>query len=422
MAEVFKFGGALLKDAEGIKRMLDIISGYENKPLVIVVSALGKTTNALENILYAVEKSDIAKASFLLEQLKKFHLTIVKGLFNGGACQEVTIMLEKSFDMLRVSLENLPGDSYAAYDSIVSYGEKFATLITGEYLKANGIKLKVINSSHLIKTDSNFTSANINWHLTCDAVKKEVSPLLKNGYTLLTQGFTGADKQGNVTTLGREGSDFSAAVIAKCLNAKELTIWKDVPGLMNCDPKIFDNAVQLMNVSYHEAIELAFYGASVVHPKTIQPLQSSDITLKIRNFYNLKNKPTVVSNGVTSENDIPKIIVKQNQCLLSISSKSLSFIAEENLKDIFDIFDKHKVHINIMQNSAVSFSVCFDENPDKLAFLLNDLSAAFAVKYNSGLTLYTIRNAGDKMLEHFTAGKTVYLLQESRKTVRFLVK
>ncbi len=422
MAEVFKFGGALLKDAEGIKRMFDIVSRYKNGHLVIVVSAIGKTTNELEEILNSIEKNDIFKTEFLLEQLLLKHQTLVNNLFYGDERDEVLSLLNSSFNSLQKTLESLPVDFYEAYDAVVGFGEKFATLIAGEFLRSQGLNIKNIDSSSVIITDDNYTSANIKWKYTCNAVKSRILPLLDQGYSIVTQGFTGAAEKGSATTLGREGSDFSAAVLSKCLGAKELTIWKDVPGFMNCDPKIFDDAVQLMTLSYHEAVELAFYGASVVHPKTVQPLQSSDIILKIRDFYDLDRKPTVISNDVGSENRIHKIIIKENQCLLSISSKSLSFVAEENIKDIFEIFGKHKVHVNMMQNSAVSFSVCFDKNDDKLRLLLNDLSKSFVVKYNSDLTLYTIKNAGDKMFEQFTAGKTVYLLQESRNTLRFLVK
>jgi aspartate kinase len=422
MAEIFKFGGALLNDANGVKRMYQIVSNYRKPPFVIVVSALGKTTNALENILFSLENNDVSKANFLLEQLKTKHFTIVDTLFDGMNKNSIFSMLDRCFDRLKNSLENLPDDIFRAYDTVVSFGERLATTVIGEYLRANGIKAKNIDSSAVIITDSNFTSASIDWDNTCKSVNENISPLLEKGYTVIVQGFTGADRQGRPTTLGREGSDFTAAVISKCLNVNELTIWKDVPGFMNCDPKIFDDAVQLMNLSYHEAIELAFYGASVVHPKTIQPLQSSNIILKIRDFYDLKREPTIISNSIAGDSTIPKIIVKKNQCLLSISSKTLSFIAEENIKDIFDIFGKHKVHVNMMQNSAVSFSVCFDKNDEKLQMLLNSLSKLFTVKYNSGLTLYTIKNAGDKMFQHFTAGKTVYLLQESRNTLRFLVK
>ncbi len=318
-------------------------------------------------------------------------------------------------------MNNLPSDLYKSYDAVVSFGERLSSEITANYLNKQGIPVKPVHSDRVIVTDSNFTSANILWKLTERAATSRIEPVLEQGTAVITEGFTGADPAGEPTTLGREGSDYTAAILTKCLKAKRLTIWKDVPGLMNADPKRFDDAVQLTKVSYREAIELAFYGASVVHPKTIQPLQRAAIPLHIRGLYTPDKPPSIIS-GEAQEDDIPKIIVKEHLSLLSISSGDLSFIAEDNLKDIFRIFSRHKVHVHIMQNSAISFSVCIDGNHKNLDMLLEDLRKLFTVRYNTGLTLITLRNAGDELIERFTSGKTVYLKQESRKTVRFLIK
>ena len=238
---------------------------------------------------------------------------------------------------------------------------------------------------------------------------------------MLTQGFIGADHKGIFTTLGREGSDFTAAVLANILDADEVSIWKDVPGLMNADPKRFDDTVKLNNISYYEAIELAFYGASVVHPKTIQPVQHKNIPLKVRSFYSPKTDPSVISQEHREGDLVPKIIVKPNQLLLSIGSRDLAFIAEEHLTTIFDAFSRHKIHINLMQHSAVSFSVGFDEDMDKLEALKKILKKKFSVRYNQGLTLITIRHYNDRLTEEMTRGKKVYLEQKSRSTMQVLI-
>ncbi len=418
--EVFKFGGAVLKDKEGFEKMADILSGT-GVPLVVVVSALSKTTDKLGKIHNAFRHNNLPEGKRLLDELKDFHFSIVQSLLTEEKKIEGEKSIEALFKQLEAILNDLPADIYKSYDAVVCYGELLSSEIAAAYLTQQGISVKQVHSDRVIITDSNYTSANVLHKLTERAVKTRMEPLLSRGIRVITEGFTGADPKGASTTLGREGSDYTAALIAKYLHAERITIWKDVPGLMNADPKRFAHAVQLKKVSYHEAIELAFYGASVVHPKTVQPLQSASIPLFIRDFYHPKNSPTIIGNESSGE-EIPRIIVKKNQSLLSISSGDLSFIAEENLKDIFGIFGKHKIHVHIMQNSAVSFSVCIDEIPDSLDMLLKDLRALFTVRYNTGLTLYTIKNAGDKLIDQLISGKTVYLKQESRKTVRILIK
>ncbi len=421
MIKVYKFGGALLKDAEGIRLLPEIISKEKNEQLVIVISAISKSTNALENILHTVKIKQPEKTKILISQFKQVHITLATELFSNNL-QTVVYYINRYIEQLEILLNKLPDDVYCAYDAVVSFGEKMAVLIVEEFLRQQGFSIKAVDAIQIIVTDSNFTSANINWKLTEKTVTARIIPALNKGNIVLTQGFAGADLKGNVTTLGREGSDFTAAVLSKCLHTKELTIWKNVPGFMNADPKRFPHAVQLKKLSYHDAIELAFYGASVVHPKTIQPLQDNNIRLLIRNYFHANAAPTVITSDSGEDEQIYKIIIKDNQCLLSISSPTLSFIAEENFKDIFEIFSYHKIHVNMMQNSAVSFSVCFDENSVKRDNVIVALEKKFPVKYNTGLTLYTLRNADDKLIKQFTAGKTIYLKQESRNTIRFLVK
>ena len=247
-------------------------------------------------------------------------------------------------------------------------------------------------------------------------------PVLENNEFVLTQGFVGADHKGDFTSLGREGSDFTAAVLAHIIDADEVSIWKDVPGLMNADPRLFKSCIKLDNISYHEAIELAFYGASVVHPKTIQPVQRKNIPLFVRSFNQPDDPPSQITADTSKDQQEPKIIVKENQVLLSIGARDLAFIAEENLTRIFDAFSQHKIHINLMQNSAVSFSVCFNEDEIKLKELVDDLKDEFTLKYNSGLQLITLRHYTSKLIEEFTAGKKIFLEQKSRSTIQLLVR
>jgi len=297
-----------------------------------------------------------------------------------------------------------------------------AGIVLQHYLQYKGIDQRLIDARCLIVTNSNNTNAAINWKMTEKTIRARVVPVLKNMEVVLTQGFIGSDEKGNTTTLGREGSDFTAAIFAKVLQAEEVSIWKDVPGLMNCDPKRFKQAVKLPQISYHEAIELAFYGASVIHPKTIQPLQNEKIPLKVRALYKPDSTPSLISSETSHDSKIHKIIVKDKQVLLSIGSKNLSFVAEENLYGIFNAFSKNKIHINLMQNSAVSFSVCFDMDEEKLKTLMLDLHKDYLLKYNTGLQLITIRHYNDKVISDLIHGKKVFLEQKSRATVQFLVE
>jgi aspartate kinase len=288
-------------------------------------------------------------------------------------------------------------------------------------LRKNGQPVHLLDAHTLLVTNGNYTSASIDWKYTNKTIQSRIPPLLDDGKVVITQGFIGADHKGIFTTLGREGSDFTAAIIANVMDGEEVSIWKDVPGLMNADPKRFKDTIKLDNISYHEAIELAFYGASVVHPKTIQPVQHKNIPLKVRSFYDPDTIPSVISRDNTTDDKIPKIIVKPNQLLLSIGTRNLAFIAEEHLTTIFDVFNKHKIHINLMQHSAVSFSVCFDEDADKLAGISKLLKKEFSLRHNSGLTLITIRHYNDEIIKKMIAGKEVFLEQKSRSNMQVLV-
>lgn len=414
-----KFGGALMSDASGIRIVGRLIEEYSCEPLVVVISALGKTTNSLEELYHLSQnKKEMAKHFF---KLKQYHLNIYQQLIP-NVSTKLSNCIDKIFDELWVALNDSYENRYSAYDCIVSYGEELSSCILFHYIIDLGLTAKLISSKNLIVTDSNFTDASIDWEYTSRTVKSRLLPALEKKEIVITQGFVGADKSGRATTLGREGSDFTAAVLGNLLDAEEVTIWKNVPGLMNADPERFSDAIKLNSLSYHEAIELAYYGASVIHPKTIQPLKQKNIPLFVRPYYDSSLKPTSITNDATNDNLHPGIIVKDNQILLSISTRNLSFIAEENLKHIFDAFSKNKIHINMMQNSAVSFSVCFNEDSTKLESLIADLKENYSLKYNSGLQLITIRHYNEELVKELVRNRKVYLVQKSRVTVHILVK
>lgn len=421
MTRVFKFGGALMKDAGGVRKVASVISSFGDDKLVVVVSALGKTTNALENLLKLSLSNQQKETEQAFLKLRVFHFEMAESLI-GDARNSVYDKLDDAFVRLNEELKNKEQDKYQAYDQVVCYGELFSSIITDAYLQKAGLPSHMVDARSVIVTNSNFTKAKIDWQFTQKAIEARVTPLLNNGKIVLTQGFIGASHDGIFTTLGREGSDFSAAILANILEADEVSIWKDVPGLMNADPKMFESTIKLNQISYREAIELAFYGASVVHPKTIQPVQQKNIPLKVRSFYDPESKPTVISDKASEDDKIHKLIVKENQVLLSIASRDLSFVAEENLTQIFDAFSRFKIHVNLMQHSAVSFSVCFAEDQDKLQGLLKELQQEFTLRYNSGLTLVTIRHYTPELINEHTAGKKIYLEQRSRSTIQLLLR
>ena len=420
MPRIFKFGGALIKDGEGIRQVTSIIRPYVQEPLIVVVSAMGKTTNALEEILQLAFNKKETELHQAISRLKKQHEQVIDGLFkNDTSCKDKLSLL---FEALKKEL-NSPGvDKYEAYDRIVGFGERMSSMILHDFFLSEGLSCERVEAGKIIATDSNFTSANVDWKKTEELVRKHTATIFNHGSFMLTEGFTGADISGHPTTLGREGSDFTAAILAYVLDAKEVTIWKDVPGLMNADPNRFDDSIKLDGISYREAIELAFYGASVIHPKTIQPLQKKNIPLFVRPFRSPENKPSVISYDGSMDDKTPKIIVKDNQVLLSIQSKNLDFIAEDHLTTIFETFSRHKIHINLMQHSAVSFSVCFDYRQSKMEGLLRDLKTEFPFKYNTGLQLLTIRHYTEDIIKKLLKDRQIFLEQKSRTTYQVLVK
>jgi len=418
MTRVFKFGGALLKDAEGIERMAAIVEEYQCEPLVVVVSAIGKTTNALENLI-SIKVNNSNELASVFFKLKSSHLNLIHSLSITNK-EKLIGEVEEIFATLWNTLNKYFQNYYYAYDQIVSFGEKISAKIISFTLTQKNLINKEVAAPMIIATDGNFTDATLNRLQTEKNINDIIIPILKEGKIVVTEGFLGGDPDGNITTLGREGSDYTAAIFGSILSADEIIFWKDVPGIMNADPNEFKDAIKLNNLSYHEAIELTFYGASVIHPKTIQPLQQKNVPLQVRSFFKPYLSPTIISNSTPNDDKIPKIILKKSQTLLSISSRNMDFISENSLYQIFKLFNKYKIHINLMQNSAISFSVCFNYDTKKQNALINDISEHYFVKYNSGLTLLTLRHYDEELLQHYTSKKTVVLEQKNRTTAQIL--
>jgi len=418
---IFKFGGASTKDAEGIKKVANIIKNQMDSRLLVVVSAFGKTTNAMENLLDAYYFNKMDKENIFFS-IKETHFSILNQLFD-AAQEDVFTEIDNLFSTLYEYVNGEFSENYDfEYDKIVSFGELFSSKIIYFYLKQNNIPAVWIDARTVIRTDNTYREGGVDWEKTTRKIKKIIEPHYTEEVDkiVVIQGFIGGTSEGFTTTLGREGSDFSAAILGFSLNAESVTIWKDVDGLLNADPKIFADTVKLDKIPYREAIELAYYGASIIHPKTLQPLQHKSIPLYVKSFIHENGEGSVIHN-FNIKRLIPCYIVKKNQMLLSISPKDFSFIAEENLSAVFGLFAFFGVKINLMQNSALSFSFCVDKkaNVDKL---IEKLQTEFYVKYNSDVELFTIRYYDKNSINKITKDKTVILEQKNRTTVQYVVK
>ena len=418
--QVFKFGGASVKDAEAVKNVAEVLKQFSNKKLCIVISAMGKTTNALEKLANAFfYKTDDAEV--LLEEVKNFHYTICNELFT-DVHHSIYNDLENTFVELHWAIEDEPTHGFDfEYDQIVSVGEVLSTKIVSAYLNEIGIANKWIDARGLIQTDNTYREGKVDFELTEAMVKTQVELAFKTIDIVITQGFIGGTSENFTTTLGREGSDYTASIIAYCLNAENVTIWKDVPGVLNADPKFFKNTKKIGELTYQDAIELTYYGASVIHPKTIKPLQNKNIPLFVKSFLNPKEDGTVIKESDARLN-IPSYIFKTNQVLISIQPKDFSFIAEDNLSDIFELFSKNGVKINLMQLSAISFSVSCDNDLQKIKNLVTELQHTFKVLYNDGVELMTVRYYTTETIEKLKKNKVVLLEQRSRFTVQRVMR
>ncbi len=414
---VFKFGGASVKDANAVKNVVHVLqtTGYSN--VLIVVSAMGKTTNALEKIvaLYLDQDADYKRS---IQNLKQYHFEILTSLFDHKQ-HPVFKKAENLFNDLETTLTRNKSRQYNyIYDQVVSYGELLSTIIISEYLNNNGFANEWLDAREMIKTDNSYRDAEVDWEHTQQIILDTV-----NKKTLtVTQGFIASDQNNFTTTLGREGSDYTAGIFAYCLGADSVSIWKDVPGVLNGDPRVFENTKLLSHVSYEEAIELAFYGASVIHPKTIQPLQRKEIPLYVKSFLHPDTEGTSVKKGQPLDPYMPCYIVKKNQTLVSLSSIDFSFIVEENISDIFKLFHQYHIKVDLIQNSAISFSVCLDDKFNHLEDLLNTLKARFKVAYNKNVSLYTIRHFTDDAIVSLEKNKEILLKQITRETYQMVSK
>ncbi|PHS67508.1 MAG: aspartate kinase [Flavobacterium sp.] len=416
--KVFKFGGASVKDAKGVKNLLSVINTTEEKNLVVIVSAMGKMTNALEKVV-DFYFSDPVEVKAQIALVYDFHFQIISELFENTSHPVFNKTL-KLINELQLFVENNKSKDHAfVYDQVVSFGELISTTIISEYLSENNCNNSFLDVRNCIKTNSNYRDALVDWESTQKNILKKVT---KTEITI-TQGFIASESTHNfTTTLGREGSDYTAAIFAYCLNAQSVTIWKDVPGVLNADPRHFKKTQLLHHISYREAIELAFYGATVIHPKTLQPLQRKEIPLFVKSFYNPEEAGTCVGKGVTLDPSISCFILKKNQILISLSSLDFSFMMEDNIADVFKLLHQFKMKVNLIQNSAISFSVCVDNKYDKLDELLSRLRETFLVSWNENVTLYTVRHSNASEIKDLLKGKEMLLKQESRETVQLIVK
>ncbi|SEL87093.1 aspartate kinase [Parapedobacter koreensis] len=417
--QVFKFGGASVKDAEGVINLGHIVATHRANKLLIVVSAMGKTTNLLEQLTlsYFEQRENTFD---LLEQAKQYHGNIIRALFD-DIHHPVFNEVSNRFVEIEWILEEAPADPYDyLYDQIVSVGELVSTTIVSHYLNHISLPNTWVDARDYIATDNTHREGKVDWQITEARVQRDLQPLLDN-QLVVTQGFIGSTSENFTTTLGREGSDYSAAIFAACLNAESVTIWKDVPGVLNADPKWFDKTELIAELSYLDAIELTYYGATVIHPKTIKPLQNKNIPLYVKSFVDIEDSGTQIRD-TKGALPIPSFIFKVNQVLISILPKDFSFIVEDNLSDIFRRFHQHKIKVNMMHNSAVSFSVSVDDTGDNVNMLLHDLKTRYEVQHQNGLELITIRHYNQQTVDRVLVDKAIIMELKDSYTCQLLVR
>jgi len=415
--KIFKFGGASVKDAIGVKNIVNVLQNTDVNHILMVISAMGKMTNAFEKIVDAYIINDKA-LRVLIDEVRNYHLTIANELFSDKR-HDIFFEIEKYLmTMSGFMIQNKNRDYDFIYDQIVPIAELISTKIVSHYLNDVGVKNTWIDVRDCIKTNSDFREAKVDWKITEQNIKAAILP--KKLY--ITQGFLAGDTNGNTTTLGREGSDYSAGIFAYCLDAESLTIWKDVDGVLNADPRYFTTTQLLQKISYTEAIELAFYGASVIHPKTLQPLQKKEIPLYVKSFLNPKGTGTTVSRDQYITPETPCFIVKKNQILLSISSLDFSFIVEQNISEIFELLHQHKMKVNLIQNSAISFSVCLEDNYHNFEKLLVVLKTNYKIDFFNEVSLYTIRHFDAAAVNKIEKTNNVLLKQSTIKTIQMVIQ
>ena len=415
--KVFKFGGASIKSANAIKNVAKILNSQDVSNCLLVISAMGKMTNAFEKITDAYFNNDQEKLTESIDFTSNFHFKIINNLFaeNHVIHQKITVLFGQ---LVRFLTQNKSKNYDYLYDQIVSYGELLSTTIVSDYLNEIKIYNNWVDVREIVITDSIFRDATVNWQET----EKRIKTNINLSKLTIVQGFIGGDLNGNTTTLGREGSDFTAGIFAYCTDAESLTIWKDVLGVLNADPREFKEVQLLEHISYEETIEMAFYGASVIHPKTIKPIQNKKIPLIVRSFKNLNSPGTKVSEGVTLEPTIPCFIIKKNQVLVSISSLDFSFIVEENISDIFKLFHKYQLKVNLIQNSAISFSVCVDNNLNHFDLFYNEIKNMYKVSFIKNVDLFTVRHFTENSLEGIYKLGTSLVSQINKNTAQIIIQ
>ena len=415
--KVFKFGGASIKSANAIKNVAKILNSKDVSNCLLVISAMGKMTNAFEKITDAYFNNDQEKLTESIDFTSNFHFKIINNLFeeNHVIHQKITVLFGQ---LVRFLTQNKSKNYDYLYDQIVSYGELLSTTIVSDYLNEIKIYNNWVDVREIIITDTIFRDATVNWQET----EKRIKTNIDFSKLTIVQGFIGGDLNGNTTTLGREGSDFTAGIFAYCTDAESLTIWKDVLGVLNADPREFKEVQLLEHISYEETIEMAFYGASVIHPKTIKPIQNKKIPLIVRSFKNLNSPGTKVSEGVTLVPTIPCFIIKKNQVLVSISSLDFSFIVEENISDIFKLFHKYQLKVNLIQNSAISFSVCVDNNLNHFDLFYNEIKNMYKVSFIKNVDLFTVRHFTENSLEGIYKLGTSLVSQINKNTAQIIIQ
>ncbi len=419
--KVFKFGGASIESVERAINIASIIKDYAGEKLLIVISAKGKTTNQLEEIVKAFYNNDKNEAFKLFHKLKEEHFEYAHQLLNKKL--NVDDKLEEFFIEIEWLLNETPSKDFDYYyDQIVSIGELLSTYIISAYSKSINIENEWVDVRDVLKTDSNYRDANIDWVLTQSNIEQLILPLFNHKNLVITQGFIGSTNENNSVTLGREGSDYTAAIFANIINADNVTIWKDVPSLLNGDPKIFPKTVPIKEITFYEVIEMAYYGAQVIHPKTIKPLQNKNIPLYVKCFLDKTLEGTKIFNTEKKIKYPPILVLKTNQTLLQVSTRDYSFITEENLSKIYSIFHHCKIKINLMQNAAISFIACVDARASHLDELLALLGKDYAVKRNENLFLFTVRHYKQNILREELKNRTVLLTQKTRNTIQMVVQ
>ncbi|MFZ1368810.1 MAG: aspartate kinase [Ferruginibacter sp.] len=419
--KVFKFGGASINTADRIKNTANIIRSYEGEKILVIISAMGKTTNALEKVVDAFFEGRKEDALQLFQQVKESHLQLLKYLITVN-WQQAENQLHDFFTEVEWLLHDKPVRDYDYYyDQVVSCGELFSTSLVSNYLHETGIKNKWVDVRDVVRTDDNFRDAFIDWNITREKVKSGIEPLFRDVDLVITQGFIGSTDENESTTLGREGSDFSAAIFANILDAESQTIWKDVEGVMNADPREFPEAVILDALSYREVVEMAYYGAQVIHPKTIKPLENKNIPLHVRCFLKPELAGTVISNKPVHHLP-PVIVLKKNQVLMELSSKDFSFVEEKPMGQLHEMFDQVKIRPNLSQNGAISLLCCLDDKPEKIEKLALAASEIFDVQLQKNLTLLTIRHYTEEKIAELTKGKSMVLEQKTTDTIQVLMR